>query len=79
MKLPSGWIFIPRMKDRTTLEVETKELIRCHECKHFEYDHPYVIQGVPVLGHEVCNVWGNGCKTDENGWCFLAERANDGR
>jgi len=54
------------------------EVIRCKDCKHFEYDHPYVIQGVPVLGHEVCNAWGNGCKTDENGYCFLAERRTDG-
>ena len=52
-------------------------LIRCKDCKHFEYDHPYVIQGVPVLGHEVCNAWGDGCKTNENGYCFLAERRTD--
>ena len=50
------------------------EIIRCRDCRHFEHDHPYIIQGVPVLGHEVCNAWGNGCKTDENGYCFLAER-----
>lgn len=55
------------------------EIIRCKDCKHFEYDHPYIIQDIPVLGHEVCNAWGNGCKTDENGYCFMAERANDGR
>jgi len=54
------------------------DIIRCKDCKHFEYDHPYVIQGVPILGHEVCNAWGDGCKTDENGYCFLAERRTDG-
>ena len=53
------------------------EIVRCKDCKHFEYDHPYIIQGIPVLGHEVCNAWGDGCKTDENGWCFLAERRTD--
>ena len=53
------------------------EVVRCKDCKHFEYDHPYIIQGIPVLGHEVCNAWGDGCKTDENGYCFMAERAND--
>ena len=53
------------------------EIIRCKDCKHFEYDHPYIIQGVPVLGHEVCNAWGDGCKTDENGYCFMAERRTD--
>ena len=53
------------------------EIIRCKECKHFHYDMPYVIQGVPVLGHEVCDAWGDGCKTDENGYCFLAERSTN--
>ena len=50
------------------------EVVRCKDCRHFEYDHPYIIQGIPVLGHEVCNAWGGGCKTDENGYCFMAER-----
>lgn len=50
------------------------EIIRCKDCKHFEYDHLYIVQGIPVLGHELCNAWGDGCKTDENGWCFLGER-----
>lgn len=54
------------------------DVVRCKDCKHFEYDHPYIIQGVPVLGHEVCNAWGDGCKTDENGYCFMAERRTDG-
>lgn len=53
------------------------ELIRCKDCKHFEYDHPYVVYGVPVLGHLICNKWGDGCKTDENGFCFMAERRED--
>lgn len=55
------------------------KVVRCKDCKHFEYNHPYIIQGIPILGHEVCNAWGDGCKTDENGYCFMAERANDGR
>lgn len=53
------------------------EIIRCKDCKHFEHDHPYIIQGIPILGHEVCNAWGDGCKTDENGYCFMAERRTD--
>lgn len=60
------------------LEIGRAEIIRCKECKHFHYDMPYVIQGVPVLGHEVCDAWGDGCKTGENGYCFLAERRTDG-
>ena len=53
------------------------ELIRCKDCKHFYYDMPYVIQGIPVLGHEVCDFWGDGCKTSENGFCSYAERRTD--
>lgn len=53
------------------------EIIRCKDCKYFEYDHLYVVQNIPVVGHLVCNKWGDGCKTDENGYCFLAERRTD--
>lgn len=52
-------------------------VVRCKDCKHFEYNHLYIIQGIPVLGHEVCNAWGDGCKTNENGFCFMAERRTD--
>ena len=55
------------------------EITRCKDCGHFHYDMPYVIQGVPVLGHEVCDFWGNGCKTSENGYCSFAERREDER
>ena len=53
------------------------EIVRCKDCKHFYLDKPYVIQGVPVLGHEVCDAWGDGCKTSQDGYCFLAERRTD--
>lgn len=39
-----------------------------------EAEWPYIIQGIPLLGHECCNAWGDGCKTDPDGYCFLAER-----
>jgi len=32
---------------------------RCKDCKYFEYDR------------EICSRWGNGCKTKEDGYCFL--------
>ena len=54
-----------------------QEIIRCKDCKHFHYDMPYVIQGIPVYGHEVCDFWGDGCKTNENGFCSYAERRSD--
>lgn len=59
-------------------ELPTVEIIHCKDCKYFEYDHPYVVYGVPVLGHLICNKWGDGCRTDENGFCFMAERREDG-
>ena len=36
MKLPSGWIFIPRIKNRATIEVEQKELVTCKDCIYYE-------------------------------------------
>lgn len=65
-----------RILEQPTIESEPHmpEIIRCKECKHFHYDMPYVIQGVPVLGHEVCDFWGDGCKTAEDGFCSFAER-----
>lgn len=53
------------------------EIIRCKDCRHFYYDKPYVVYGVPVLGHEVCDFWGDGCKTNENGFCSYAERREE--
>ena len=58
-------------------EIVDEAIVKCKDCKHFELDKPYVIQGVPVLGHEVCNAWGEGCKTDQNGFCFMCERRED--
>lgn len=65
--------------DHGNYTIHTKPLIRCRDCKHFHYDMPYVIQGIPVLGHEVCDFWsdGDGCKTSENGFCSYAERRTD--
>ncbi len=55
-----------------------EELIRCKDCKFFEYDHVEHVYGVPlILAHEICTKWGNGCKTSENGFCFMAERKEE--
>ena len=70
-------MYYPQVDGITPSVIVQPEIIRCKDCKHFEYDHPYIIQGIPVLGHEVCNAWGDGCKTDENGYCFMAERRTD--
>lgn len=60
------------------------ELVRCKDCRFFEYDHFDAVyyptesgeaQKVPLItAHEICTKWGGGCKTAEDGYCFMAER-----
>ena len=75
MKLPSGWI--ARLKsDRKNMNitVEMSELGLCKDCKHFEYDSVEKVCGIPIIvAHEICSKWGNGCKTSEDGYCFMFE------
>jgi len=33
-KLPAGWILIPKTKDGVTVLYETRELVKCKDCKH---------------------------------------------
>lgn len=50
-------------------------IVRCKDCKHFEYDHVENVNGIPlIVAHEICMRWGDRVKTSENGYCFLAER-----
>lgn len=62
--------------DKTKDEIEgdcVKE-IRCRDCKYFEYDSMANVGGIPIIvAHEICSRWGNGCKTKEDGYCFLFE------
>ena len=44
----------------------------CKECKYFEYDSVAKVDGIPlIVAHEICNKWGEGCKTSEDGYCYL--------
>ena len=46
----------------------------CKDCKYFEYDSVAKVDGVPlIVAHEICSRWGDGCKTKEDGYCFLYE------
>ena len=46
----------------------------CKECKYFEYDSVAKVDGIPlIVAHEICSRWGDGCKTSEDGYCFLFE------
>ena len=49
----------------------------CKDCKYFEYDSVAKVDGVPlIVAHEICSKWGDGCKTREDGYCFLFESAD---
>ena len=52
---------------------------KCKDCKFFDYDFIGKMDGMPlILAHEICNRWGDGCKTKEDGYCFLFEPKMDG-
>ena len=60
------------------LEYESRdcvEVVRCKDCKYFEYDHFENVGGIPlIVAHEICIRCAGGMKTSENGYCFLGER-----
>lgn len=65
---------------KDTFEMATKALEEqepighCKDCKFFEYDSVAKVDGIPlIVAHEICNKWGDGCKTKEDGHCFLFE------
>lgn len=76
MNLPDGWIFLLE-PDRKGVKiiVNESELVLCKRCKHFELDHFDNVNGISLItAHEICTRWGEGCKTDSNGFCFMGER-----
>lgn len=58
---------------------DEKPLVTCHECKYFTSDYAVGVKGLPIplLAGPACTKWGEGCRTYEDGWCYLAERAED--
>lgn len=54
------------------------EIVQCKDCKWFELDVWVELNGIPLIGaHEMCKFWGNGCKTNPNGFCSYGERRAD--
>ena len=50
-----------------------KPIIYCKDCAYFEYDVVKNVDGIPlIVAHEMCSKWGDGCKTRETGFCYLA-------
>ena len=55
--------------------LKAEPIIHCKDCKYFEYDSVSEVDGVPlIVAHEICKKWADGCKTREDGFCFMAER-----
>lgn len=54
--------------------IDAVPVIRCKDCKYFNRDHWGRAGDIPlIVAHCVCTKWGDGCCTDENGYCFLGE------
>ena len=69
---------IRRIEDLEPVGEPSGEVIRCKDCRYFEYDHVDLVNKIPLItAHEICNRWSDGCKTSENGYCFLAERREE--
>lgn len=51
------------------------EVIRCKDCKYFNLNKWGKVNDIPlIVAHEICDFWGEGCKTDKDGYCSFAER-----
>ena len=57
--------------------VDAAEVVRCKDCKHYLRNKIHVIDGIPLMCNEVCIKWGGGCRTDENGFCYMGERREE--
>lgn len=47
----------------------------CKDCKYFKYDSVEVeVDGISLIFSQgICSRWGDGCKTKEDGYCFMFE------
>ena len=72
-----GWggsNFYKAIKELPSVRPQEPKTGHCKDCKYFEYDSVAKIDGVPlIVAHEICNKWGDGCKTKEDGYCYLFE------
>ncbi len=66
--------FGPALKIAIKVLEQEPKIGHCKECKYFEYDSVAKVDGIPlIVAHEMCKKWGDGCKTKEDGYCFLFE------
>ena len=65
------WAILERLKKLPSV---TQKSGKCKNCKYFEYDSVAKVDGIPlIVAHEICNKWGGGCRTKEDGYCHLFE------
>lgn len=75
-EMPIGFRLI---SDKKGTKVDTVPLVQCKDCKYFEIKDVWGdFNGIPILVTSdcpTCNKWGggDGCKTNPDGFCFLAE------
>ena len=56
---------------------KVEDLVRCKDCIYFHLHKVCYFDDSPVpplIGNHVCDKWGQGCKTDPDGFCFMGER-----
>jgi hypothetical protein len=62
------------LEDLPSVNPQEPKTGHCKDCKYFEYDSWAKVNGIPlIVAHEICKRWGDGCKTWEDGYCFLFE------
>lgn len=70
--------WIVEIGDRNPHIKKMTELVRCKDCKYYELDSWAKVNGIPlIVAHHICKRWGEGCKTDENGFCFMGEKVTE--
>ena len=63
-----------RLRKALDNEGALEKIGHCKDCKYFEYDSVAKVDGIPlIVAHEICSKWGDGCKTKEDGFCFMFE------
>lgn len=54
---------------------DVEKVIRCKDCKYFNLNKWGKVNDTPlIVAHEICDFWGEGCKTDKDAYCSFAER-----
>lgn len=69
-------LFVKLIDDINALpSADVVEVIRCKECKYFNLNKWGKVNDIPlIVAHEICDFWGEGCKTNKDGYCSFAER-----